>query len=119
MPVAPAIQNAVNVLEAELKHRIHAAALKASVMVEDVKAIVEKTDEELSKAYDALRASMGLTMQEEQQAQSRLAMAATKAQGEAIAKAAAEAAKNQAPTVVVDGAGGTLTLVPPGASDQS
>jgi GGDEF domain-containing protein len=91
--MSPSLQVALQAIESELKYRIHKAAQEAEELARDVKVLVAKTDEELQKAYNAIRASVGITEQEgriaqEQEAQKAradAAMAAAKAQAEAAA----------------------------------
>ncbi len=97
--MSPSLQVALAAIESELKYRIHKAAQEAEEIAKDVKVLVAKTDEELQKAYNAIRASVGITEQEERISQEResakaradAAVAAAKAQAEASAVASAPA----------------------------
>jgi hypothetical protein len=87
--MSPSLQVALEAIESELKYRIHKAAAEAESLAADVKVLVAKTDEELQKAYNAIRASVGILEQESR-------MAAEKEAQRGRADAAVAAAKAQA-----------------------
>src|SRR5271166_2151332 len=92
--MSPSLQVALAAIEAELKYRIHKAAAEAEEIAKDVKVLVSKTDEELQKAYNAIRASVGITQQEEQLRQEK---EAAKARADAaVAAVAAQAVASEA-----------------------
>jgi len=87
--MSPSLQVALAAIESELKYRIHKAAAEAEEIAKDVEVLVKKTDEELQKAYNAIRASVGILEQEAK-------IAAEKEASKLRADAAVAAAKAQA-----------------------
>lgn len=95
--MSPSLQVALEAIESELKYRIHKAAAEAEEIAKDVKSLVQKTDEELQKAYNAIRASVGI---HEQEAKIQAERDAQKARADAaIAAAKAQAAASEAVNV--------------------
>src|SRR5208282_1260591 len=92
--MSPSLQVALEAIESELKYRIHKAAAEAEEIAKEVKVLVTKTDDELQKAYNAIRASVGIL---EQEARIKAEQLAQKARAdEAVAAAKAQAALSEA-----------------------